>query len=289
MDDKKTPKPTPKNIPFRTGSFRGTGSMRDSDIATTSFEASRHARSVQASKNQVPTAEEAKAQAERERACDALGLQMQMALEKIRNDKSWDRNAPKGWMQEQAVEDEERERQEQAVSPRKQRTTGADTPECPAEKADPEAKPPTTDAHSVNAAPRMVISWFGWGIVLMESIPDEAFTRWFALLDLLCEARGWAIERLGSAIDLIFGCRMRSITRQEFFAFQREWDSLNNEFDFRFSGMLLLMSDSGEHGGDLPFERYIAGAKQDGDSIGRPLRHQRRTKPRGAPSTGGPG
>ena len=83
----------------------------------------------------------------------------------------------------------------------------------------------------ISDSERLVISWFGWDMAFMELISDESFQRWLARLDELCHARGWMIERRGSAIDLIFGCRVRSITRREFFQFQRDWDALSQEFD----------------------------------------------------------
>jgi|GEM_PF-4468175 len=84
------------------------------------------------------------------------------------------------------------------------------------------------------------------------------------------------IERMGSVIDMIVGCPPQSVTRREFFLFQRDLDTLNQEFGFRFSGALWLMAAAGKHDGDLPFEIYFAGVKRHGDSIGRPSRHQRK-------------
>ena len=124
---------------------------------------------------------------------------------------------------------------------------------------------------------RLLISWFGSDIAFMELISDETFRRWLARLDELCLARGWIIERRGNPIDLIFGCLARSITRREFFQFQRDWDALNQEFGFRFSGALYLMTATNKHDGDLPFEIYVAGTKRHGDSIGKPSRRRRKS------------
>ena len=82
------------------------------------------------------------------------------------------------------------------------------------------------------------------------------------------------IERMGSVMDMIVGCPSRSATRREFFLFQRDFDTLNQEFGFRFSSGLWLMTAARKHDGDLPFEIYVAGAKRHGDSIGRPSRHR---------------
>ena len=90
------------------------------------------------------------------------------------------------------------------------------------------------------------------------------------------------IERMGSVIDMIVGCPSRSVTRSDFFRFQRDWDALNQEFGFRFCGALWLMTAAGKHAGDSPFEIYVAGAKRHGDSIGRPSRHRRKN---GRPTT----
>ena len=130
---------------------------------------------------------------------------------------------------------------------------------------------------------RLVVSWFGWDIAHHELISEDAFQAWVVRLREICHARGWVIERLGSAIDLIFGCPTRSITRREFFQFQRDWDALNREFGFRFSGLLGLITATNKHSGDLPLETYVAGSKRHGDSIGRPQRHQRKTKKATAP------
>ena len=97
MDDEKTPKPPQKTFRSHPGGLVGTAHVNPKSIARTSAEAMRHSLSGKA-----PTAEEAEALAEKQRACDILGFQMLIAqeLEKIRNDKSWDRIAPKDWMQE---------------------------------------------------------------------------------------------------------------------------------------------------------------------------------------------
>ena len=123
---------------------------------------------------------------------------------------------------------------------------------------------------------RLVISWFGWDIAHFELISEETFQSWVDRLCEHCDARGWTIERLGNPIDLIFGCPSRSITRKEFFQFQKDWDALNREFAFRFSGFLFLMNATGGYDKDLPREMYSLGSIRRGDSIGRPSRHDRR-------------
>ncbi len=57
---------------------------------------------------------------------------------------------------------------------------------------------------------------------------------------------------------------------------QQQWDALNREFAFRFSGFLCLMNATGGYDKDLPREIYSLGSIRRGDSIGRPSRHDRR-------------
>ena len=48
-------------------------------------------------------------------------LHIQVAVEEMMNDKSWDRSAPNGWLQERAAREEERERQSKKSRARKGR------------------------------------------------------------------------------------------------------------------------------------------------------------------------
>lgn len=124
-------------------------------------------------------------------------------------------------------------------------------------------------------APRAVISWFGWKIEDLELISEETCREWMHRVQAMAEARGWVVERPGNNIDLIIGRSGRSIVPIEFFDFQRDWERLNEEFEFRFSGILWLMGEHHETlGDDAPHEVYIGGQKQYGDSSGRPQRHR---------------
>jgi hypothetical protein len=124
--------------------------------------------------------------------------------------------------------------------------------------------------------PRFVISWFGWDLRDMELLSDELMEAWVHRLEQLCEHQYWRIERLGNPIDLIIGSRGRSITPREFFAFQIEWDRLNEQFGFRFSGVLNLVDERHEWAASDPWECYVQGRVTAGDSIGRPSRHRQK-------------
>ena len=140
-------------------------------------------------------------------------------------------------------------------------------------------KPKPPEQRNDNAAPRMVVSWFGWEIEHLELISDERFEDWFKRIHGLAAVRGWAVERLGNAIDLIIGQQGRSITPIEFFAFQADWDTLNAHFDMRMSGWLMLMGEDHQYFPEAPYELYVKGRKRCGDSIGRPARHKPKRNP----------
>jgi hypothetical protein len=127
---------------------------------------------------------------------------------------------------------------------------------------------------------RLVISWFGCALRDLELIEDNALADWVERVEDLCEGRFWSIERLGNPIDLIIGAHGRSISPREFFAFQRAWDALNEEFGFQFSGVLNLMSEDHEWSPELPRESYVNGRVRSGDSVGRPSRHRIRERSR---------
>ena len=93
---------------------------------------------------------------------------------------------------------------------------------------------------------RYVISWFGWDIRDHELYEDSDFGRWADCLDRLAGSMGLRIERFGNLIDVIIGKNAGSVSRHEFFAFQRGWDELNERLGFRMSGLLSLMNDDGK-------------------------------------------
>ena len=143
-------------------------------------------------------------------------------------------------------------------------------------------KPKPPKEHGENASPRVVVSWFGWEIQHLELMSEERYDEWFKRIHCLAAVRGWAVERLGNAIDLIFGQQGRSILPIEFFAFQADWDALNEQFNMRMSGFLMLIGEHHEVFPDAPYELYVKGRRRFGDSIGRPQRHRMKEKP--APS-----
>lgn len=110
----------------------------------------------------------------------------------------------------------------------------------------------------------------------MELFEEAQMLRWMDRIEEIAATLGLQVERKGNNIDMIFGKSDRSVTRYEFFRFQKNFESLNQEMNFRMSGVLWLMP-SGESRGDVlafPFERYVRGVLQSGDSIGRPSRHR---------------
>jgi hypothetical protein len=121
---------------------------------------------------------------------------------------------------------------------------------------------------------RFVISWFGYDLQHLELVPEERLDDWLDAVESLCERRYWRIERLGNPIDLIFGAPYRSIAPRDFFDFQRDWDALNEEYDFKFSGVFSLMDDDDPKKLNVLCEWYVRGRVRSGDSIGRPSRHR---------------
>lgn len=121
---------------------------------------------------------------------------------------------------------------------------------------------------------RFVISWFGYELHQLELVADEMLDAWFEAVEALCERRYWRIERLGNPIDLIFGAAYRSLTPRDFFEFQRDWDALNEEYGFKFSGVLSLMDADDSKQAWILNECYMLGRVRWGDSIGRPMRHR---------------
>jgi hypothetical protein len=131
--------------------------------------------------------------------------------------------------------------------------------------------------HGEPAALRLVIDWFGSGMRYMELSEEGGLQAWLAHLDMIVTAKGWAFSRIGNPIDLIIEAPNRSITRREFFEFQKDFDALNAQHDFRFTGMLRLRPADNQKRLDKnwPLEWYVDGRVLLGDSIGRPL-HSRK-------------
>lgn len=107
----------------------------------------------------------------------------------------------------------------------------------------------------------------------MELFKESELSGWVIDANELAKARGWQIERMGGNLDLILGKRDGSITRYEFYRFQKEFDKLNERYGFWLSGMLWLMEDGVYSVSDMPCEIYVMGRTTQGDSIGRPARH----------------
>ena len=120
---------------------------------------------------------------------------------------------------------------------------------------------------------RTVISWFGWDIRDFGLIDARDLAPWVRGVERLIASMGMRIERLGNIIDLIIGKAGASVSRREFFRFQRKWDELNARHGIRMSGLLWLMTEDGGYDPTAPSECYRFGVRISGDSIGRPNRH----------------
>lgn len=120
---------------------------------------------------------------------------------------------------------------------------------------------------------RTVISWFGWDIRDFELLEDRDLVHHLDCVGRLAGSLCLRVERRGNNIDLIIGKPGTSVSRREFYQFQRKWDELNEQLGIRMSGMLWLMTENGEDDPQAPREGYRLGVKAFGDSIGRPQRH----------------
>jgi hypothetical protein len=129
-------------------------------------------------------------------------------------------------------------------------------------------------ASAENPPSRLVISWFGWGIRDLESFTEDDCQLWARELISLCSRNGFQVERLGGMIDIIVGIPRASVTRHDFFRFQRLFDALNERLGWHLSALLRLAeADDRDTISTHPAELYIDGRIQKGDSIGRPSRH----------------
>lgn len=136
-------------------------------------------------------------------------------------------------------------------------------------------KPHKAHKEPIKEPHNAMISWFGWDMRDFELTSSEQFQAWFVDLDLLVRARGWRFNRLGNPIDFILEAPGRSISRKEFYDFQREFQELNETADFRFSAVLDLMDGSHPAVREQPYEVYVDGRVRLGESIGRPQRHRK--------------
>lgn len=148
-------------------------------------------------------------------------------------------------------------------------TMAIDTPGGPA------LPPREPDPRGGGGPNRLVINWFGWGMMDMEMIDEAQHWDWIRELEDIIRPRSWRFAHLGSDIDLIIEHPFRSISRREFFAFQREFEALNERHGFRFCGALYVSRKRySKHETDWPCETYSKGQIRIGDSIGRPMRHR---------------
>ena len=151
-------------------------------------------------------------------------------------------------------------------------TTTAMAIEAPGGPTPPPREPDPRDGGGPN---RLVINWFGWGMMDMELIDEARLWTWVHALEDIIRPKGWRFARLGSNMDLIIEAAGRSIGQREFFAFQREFEALNERFGFRFCGALSLEHKRCSKRDPVwPFEIYSRGQIRFGDSIGRPVRHR---------------
>lgn len=127
-----------------------------------------------------------------------------------------------------------------------------------------------TEAVTGAKPPRWVISWFGYKIRNLELFPNEELGDWMARIANLAKSHGLRAERLANNIDLIIGKAPGSVTRREFFFFQRLFEELNEEFGLCMSGVLWLMDANDPCRKSAIWEVYNLGRKVVGDSIGRP-------------------
>ncbi len=133
------------------------------------------------------------------------------------------------------------------------------------------------DKLAENPPSRLVISWFGWGIRDLESFTEDDCQLWARELISLCSRNGFQVERLGGMIDIIVGIPGGSVTRHDFFRFQRLFEALNEQLGWHMSAMLWLAeTDDRSSISARPVERYIDGRIREGDSVGRPSRHSLR-------------
>jgi hypothetical protein len=132
-------------------------------------------------------------------------------------------------------------------------------------------------ASAENPPSRLIISWFGWGIRDLESFSEDDCQLWARELISLCSRNGFQVERLGGMIDIIVGIPRASVTRHDFFRFQRLFEALNERLGWHLSALLRLAeADDRDTISTHPAELYIDGRIQKGDSIGRPGRHSLR-------------
>lgn len=110
----------------------------------------------------------------------------------------------------------------------------------------------------------------------MELIQKEQMDQWMECIDEIAKKHSFEVERKSNHIDVILGHPRRSVTRYEFFRFQKAFEMLNQELGFHMSGVLWLMpaDHSIDTLPDMPWEFYVLGRLVHGDSIGRPHRHR---------------
>ena len=120
---------------------------------------------------------------------------------------------------------------------------------------------------------RKIIRWFSWDADL--SAPDINFMSMMQRIYLVIKPKGWQFLTFRNYGSIELGSLTKSVSRREFFQFQKKFDAILKEVDLKASGFLTLTwSDSeSKRDPDDPHEQYKADRLTFGDGNGRPRRH----------------
>ena len=125
---------------------------------------------------------------------------------------------------------------------------------------------------------RKVITWFCWGYRRMDG---DGFCSMMERIDRTISPRGWQFLELYNYGNFTFGGIEGSVSRQEFFEFQKDFNAILGDLRLGLSGMLTLSYSTclTDHDPDDPHEQYHRDTVHAGDSNGRPRRHEVRILP----------
>ena len=125
---------------------------------------------------------------------------------------------------------------------------------------------------------RKVINWCSWAC---ERIDGDKLCSMLERMDRAMSPRDWQFLELYNSGNVTFGGLEKSVSRREFFEFQKDFDAILAKLRLGISGMLTISYSTcltDRDPGD-PHEQYVRDKLQAGDSNGRPRSHEIRKRP----------
>jgi hypothetical protein len=127
---------------------------------------------------------------------------------------------------------------------------------------------------------RKIIKWFFWDADFSAS--NINFMSMMQRIHLAIGPKGWQVLNFRNYGDFELGSLTESVSRRDFFQFQKQFNTILEAVGLKFSGVLRHTWSDPEAGFDRsdPHEQYLRDRIRAGDSNGRPRRHEIRIEPR---------